>query len=146
MRPSTQTSCGDNTMGSDPIVKKFHPPRQFRRELSNHLSSFHSQLKPSIVQTFSSPSSLNQFSQPMFLNPSSLCFLHSHLHPPPRQSRIPLATTSRLGQNDSSSLVSSSGAIEMPALTNVSCVQSDMHGSIVRNLFIAPEQLDVSSL
>ena len=36
------------------------PPRQFCRELSNHLSSSHSQLKPSIVQTFSSPSSLNQ--------------------------------------------------------------------------------------
>ena len=36
------------------------PPRQFRRELANNLSSFHSQLKPSIVQTFSSPSFLSQ--------------------------------------------------------------------------------------
>ena len=43
------------------------PPRQFRRGLSNHLSSFHSQLKPSIVQTFSSPSFLSQFFQSTLL-------------------------------------------------------------------------------
>ena len=53
------------------------PPRQFRRAPSNHLSSFHSQLKPSIVQTFSSPSFLSQFFQSMFLDPTSLYFLHS---------------------------------------------------------------------
>ena len=61
------------------------PMRQFRRELSNHLSSFHSQLKPSIVQTFSSPSFPSQFFQSMFLDPPSLYFLHP---PPSHRTRI----------------------------------------------------------
>ena len=60
-----------------PPLPNQSPPRQIRREPSNQLSSSHSQLKPSIVQTFSSPSFLNQFFQPMFLDPTALYFLHS---------------------------------------------------------------------
>ena len=78
--------------GSDPSVYVLlymfalhSSPRQIRRGLSNHLSSFHSQLKPSIVQTFSSPSFPSQFFQSMFIDPPSLYFLHP---PPPHRTRI----------------------------------------------------------